>query len=487
MSNEQQDDWVQAQTPREEEVPEEQSEYGQAFEPDAWDDYASEQSAQVPPPQPRPTPVAQPEPDVDGDADQEPPASEAVPADPPSQDTADGGVEHAATADLAEEQLPEPDPVDEPSHPEADADAEPAPRPGDTHTPVADAHVEEFAVEEVDTQQAEPEQIDSEPFVAASEQPASEFARPEPDAPAWSQDIETTAVRESPARAAEPETAPEGDQTTADLGGDESEQDLGDDQTAADEEPIRAVPVASLPDADAVMGTSAGATTADPIAGLYRSPSAASPAEASEQTQVLEAQTLPEVDEQELEERRIQEQLAAERQARRERLGVVETSEENATRSPLTKPKRTTDKFAGAFGLFILRLVSAAVLGVTGYQMLTPVEETAAIFETTLMPEPELMAWILGFTLSTLAVLLVLGLLQRVVGLLMMVYSIGLLALFRWGDFNPFREQFEGFAGDKELLLAGIGFLLLMVGGGSWGIDGAVRRGRAKAKAQRQD
>ncbi len=234
-----------------------------------------------------------------------------------------------------------------------------------------------------------------------------------------------------------------------------------------------------LPRGDAGTGD-VGATAETGMAGIYRGG-------AGDDTQVLDKSDFPDDDEREAEERRIQEQLAAERRARQERLGVVPTSSDNETRATPVKPTPTTDKWHGAFGLFVLRLITAVVVGVTGYQMLTPIQETVAALEPTMIPEPRLAAWIAGFTLAFLAILLVLGFAQRLVGLLLMVYGIGMLVFVRWGTFNPFLEGFEGFVGDKELLLVGIGLLLLLLGGGRWGIDGAIRGSRARSRAERQN
>lgn len=441
MSNEQQDDWVQARTPGEgdfgDENVDEDSEYGQAFEPEEWDDYTSEQSAPVAPPQPRPAPQ-------------------------PSEDVAaatEGEVLTAEEAEAVQPELSDEQPV---AQPIADYDAAGYGGGQDEPVPPADASGE-----------------------VPNDVPADVWAEDDVDAT-----TARTSADQEPDKQPEPVAAEEPEAQAKAAAEPEPELETVEPTVTEDLEQTRVVPVADLPDAAAVAGAGAGAAASDDVMDdLYRPAGTASPArtEDDDQTQVLQPPVEPHaVDAHEVEERRIQEQLAAERQARRERLGVVETSDDNAVRSSQAKPPRTTDKFAGAFPLFILRLITAAVVGITGYQMLTPVEDTAAVLETTILPEPQLMAWILGFTLAGLAIFLVLGLLQRVVGLLLMVYSIGMLVILRWGDFNPFRELFEGFMGDKELLLAGIGFLLLMVGGGRWGIDGAFRASRAKAKAERQ-
>lgn len=192
-----------------------------------------------------------------------------------------------------------------------------------------------------------------------------------------------------------------------------------------------------------------------------------------------------EADEAEARERELQTQLDAERRARDERLGVVATSSDNELRDPATAYKVSTDRFFGSLGLFVLRLVTAAILGITGYQVLTNLDQTTEFLSQTAIPEPRLVTWILGFTLGALALLLVIGLVQRAVGVVLLLLSVGSLVFIRWGSFSPFVEGREGFLGDKTLLLAAVGFVLIGVGGGLWGVDGAFRRARAAAKAEK--
>ncbi|PIE21013.1 MAG: hypothetical protein CSA64_04060 [Arachnia propionica] len=179
----------------------------------------------------------------------------------------------------------------------------------------------------------------------------------------------------------------------------------------------------------------------------------------------------------------LEEKLRLERQARDERLGVVPPVPESEKQEEAKPVRRSTDGFFGSFGLFVLRLVAAAILGVIGYQILTPVDRTVEFLSQTMIPEPRLVAWILGFTLGAMALLLVIGLMQRFVGLLMMLLGIGSLVFIRWGNFLPFVPGQEGFIGDRDLLLAAVGLLLLTLGGGAWGIDGAIRRGRSRRAA----
>ena len=139
------------------------------------------------------------------------------------------------------------------------------------------------------------------------------------------------------------------------------------------------------------------------------------------------------------EERRRREKLEAERAARNERLGVVATSPRNASRALVEKPRRTTDGPLASFGLFFLRLITAAILTVLAYQGLTNVEGATEALSRTHLPEPRMLVWIGGFLLAAMALLLVIGLLQRVVGALLLVMAICSLAFIRWGAFSPFR------------------------------------------------
>lgn len=186
------------------------------------------------------------------------------------------------------------------------------------------------------------------------------------------------------------------------------------------------------------------------------------------------------------EEARVAAQLAAERAARAARLGQVSTSTENEVRALPKRERRVTDKPMGSLALLLIRLVTAANLGVVSYKILTDVDATTEYLARTVLPEPRLVAWILGFTLGAMAVLLVIGLLQRVVGFLLFALGIGSLIVVRWGSFNPFAGQ-EAFAGDKDLLLIGIGFLLLALGGGKISIDGAVRSHWQKSRSNEDD
>ncbi|MEZ5087537.1 MAG: DoxX family membrane protein [Tessaracoccus sp.] len=159
----------------------------------------------------------------------------------------------------------------------------------------------------------------------------------------------------------------------------------------------------------------------------------------------------------------------------------VVSVEEESHPAPVA-PRQVTDKFLGSFGLFVLRIVVAGIVGVVGYQVLSDIDATSAFLATTLLPEPRVMAWVLGCLLCAVAGLLILGLLVRVAALLLLVAAVGSLLFIRWGAFSIFVSGIEGFLGDRDLLLAAVALVLLCLGGGRWGLDGAVRGMRERAR-----
>lgn len=422
MSN---NEWVQEGTPREPDWSAEQDDYGVPVSPAAdWDDYAEEQAVPVPEP---PAPVLD---------DAEPVAEE--PADEP------------------EAEQPADEPADAPE-PEPDVEATQV-RP----RPVADAVVPPELADPT-AQQASPAQ--PEPLPEAVEAPAGDVEPAVDEAPAEEAPAEEAPAEEGPAEepvdeAPAQEAAAEEEPVAADA---DEEQPAED----ADDEPTKLTGVADEPAAETTaMGAAA-------LAGLYRPE--------GEETQIIDAPQRRSLEEEVAEEERLAQQLREEKEARDQRLGLVATSEANALREPAPAPRRGVGGF-GSFGLLVLRLVVAGLLGIVGYQILTDIDATAALLGRTMLPEPRLVAWILGFALAAMAVFLVLGMAVRVVGLLLTAIAVGSLVFIRWGNFSIFTEGVEGFIGDKDLLLAAVGVLLLSLGGGKVGVDGAISSARHNAR-----
>ena len=233
-------------------------------------------------------------------------------------------------------------------------------------------------------------------------------------------------------------------------------------------------PIAEEEPTQALMAAAAVSAAAPaPIAGLYREDGELAPS--IDQTQRIN------LADEAAEEQRIADQLRAEKEARDQRLGLVATSDANAVRAAAPLPRPGVGRFA-SLGLMALRLVTAAILGIIGYQILSNVDASAELLGRTLLPEPRLLTWIVGFGLAALAVMLVIGLAVRVVGFLMTVLAVGSLAFLRWGAFSVFRPGIDGFIGDRDLLLAAIGILFFCVGGGRAGVDAAFSLARWRAK-----
>lgn len=170
-----------------------------------------------------------------------------------------------------------------------------------------------------------------------------------------------------------------------------------------------------------------------------------------------------------------------EREERDRRLGTVAPTE---APEMVAKPARlANDRFAGSLGLFLLRIITAVVIGVRGLQIVLDNPGSAlTLTDLGLASYANLAAWGLGIGMLVLAVMLIFGFGTRFAGLLVAVLAIAMVIFLRWGDFNIFMEGAEGFAGDFELLLAGAGLLFTFLGSGGWSIDGGMRAARARRK-----
>lgn len=177
-------------------------------------------------------------------------------------------------------------------------------------------------------------------------------------------------------------------------------------------------------------------------------------------------------------------QRAQDRAARDRTLGTVPRSAGPDPVAP-TYIKPTTDRFPGSLGLFLLRLATAGIMGVHGFQKLTDMGATTSFFNTLGLPYANYLAWATGIGEVLIAVGLVFGVLTRLAGLATAVIAIGALALVLWGKENPFKAGQSGFTGELELLLAAVGLALFLLGAGRWSIDGSVRTSRKKAKLER--
>ena len=148
-----------------------------------------------------------------------------------------------------------------------------------------------------------------------------------------------------------------------------------------------------------------------------------------------------------------------------------------------TVTHRSTDKFAGSLGLFLLRLVTAAIIGSHGLHHLLNLPATTELIGSTVLPAPGILAVVLGAAEVAIAIGLVFGLLTRIAGLGLVLVAGGALAFVLWGNWTPFEAGKPGFVGALELLLVAVGVLFMLVGGGGWSVDHGFRARRAEAKA----
>ncbi len=146
-----------------------------------------------------------------------------------------------------------------------------------------------------------------------------------------------------------------------------------------------------------------------------------------------------------------------------------------APAAPVTVVQRTNDKFFGSLGLFLLRLIVAAIMGVHGANKLMNLPAAVEMLQSTILPSPNILAIVIGSAEVAIAIALVFGLLTRVAGLGVALVAGGALAFVQWGNWSPFKPGEAGFTGELELLLVGVGLLFLLVGGGGWSVDRGFR------------
>lgn len=119
----------------------------------------------------------------------------------------------------------------------------------------------------------------------------------------------------------------------------------------------------------------------------------------------------------------------------------------------VTVTQRSTDRFAGSLGLFLLRLVTAVIIGIHGMQHLLNLPAATQMIQETVLPAPSILAVVLGAAEVAIAIALVFGLLTRLAGLGLALVAGGALAFVRWGSWSPFKPGESGFSGELELLL----------------------------------
>jgi putative oxidoreductase len=158
---------------------------------------------------------------------------------------------------------------------------------------------------------------------------------------------------------------------------------------------------------------------------------------------------------------------------------AVEAVEEPEAAPQQPKAKRTTDKFAGSAGLFLVRVVAAGIIGLHGFAKALDLGAVQRVLAQTVIPEPVIMSYVLTGAEVAIALALLFGLLTRLAGLGLAAIGIGALVFVHWVT-NPFTGN--QLTGELELLLGAVGLLFVCLGAGGWSIDRAFRR-RAAAGA----
>ncbi|TDT29908.1 DoxX family protein [Naumannella halotolerans] len=201
------------------------------------------------------------------------------------------------------------------------------------------------------------------------------------------------------------------------------------------------------------------------------------PADSGEHTQLLAEVEAEETD------------WAEQRRAREAALGMKQRppayqEEEPQPVAPAKRSKspRTTDRFLGSLGLFVLRVIVAGIMGLHGVAKLFDLAGVETMLSNTVIPYPDIMALVLAISEVAIAVALLLGVLVRLAGLGVAAIGIGALVFVLWLTF-PFQNGYE-LTGELELLLGAVGILFLCVGGGRWSIDGSFRASRRRKKEE---
>jgi uncharacterized membrane protein YphA (DoxX/SURF4 family) len=138
-----------------------------------------------------------------------------------------------------------------------------------------------------------------------------------------------------------------------------------------------------------------------------------------------------------------------------------------------------------SFVLFIFRFVIASIVATRATQEMLNFAQLKALWATSILPSPEIVALSQIIIECLIALMLVLGLGSRAAGLLLAGVFATILCFLVWGAVNPFASGVVGFRGEFELVMAATGFALAGIGGGGAAVDGAIHRARLERKNAR--
>jgi putative oxidoreductase len=155
---------------------------------------------------------------------------------------------------------------------------------------------------------------------------------------------------------------------------------------------------------------------------------------------------------------------------------VAENEWDEPEESAPPKARHIIDRWDGALGLFVLRVVVAVIFVIRGLQKVQHLDVTRTQFEQVGIPYADTMAFVVGVCEVAIAIALVFGIAVRVVGVGIAIIAIGALAYVKWRTGAIFTDGQPGFAGELELLLAAVGLAFAGLGGGGWTVDRRFRR-----------
>ncbi|MFT3875656.1 MAG: DoxX family protein [Propioniciclava sp.] len=162
-----------------------------------------------------------------------------------------------------------------------------------------------------------------------------------------------------------------------------------------------------------------------------------------------------------------------------------ETTPQRTT--PVTPPRAITPPTSDhlpALGLFLVRVVVAAIMAVHGAQKLLNLQGTTGMMTSLGLPQPGLAALALGTVEVLAGAALLFGVLTRLAGLGVLVVMAGALVMVLGWPASMIGYEGYGFAAEFEVLLAALGIMFMFVGAGRWSVDARFARHRASRRAK---
>ena len=111
------------------------------------------------------------------------------------------------------------------------------------------------------------------------------------------------------------------------------------------------------------------------------------------------------------------------------------------------KTRHIIDRWDGALGLLVLRIVVAAIFAIRGLQKVQHLDVTRTQFAQIGIPYADTMAFVVGVCEVAIAIALIFGIAMRIVGLGIAVIAIGALVYVKWRTNTIFTDGQPGLRG----------------------------------------